>query len=136
VWEGNWSVAIRHLSQLKPKPKYLIFTAGHHPHDLNSLETRQEIRQTLDETGIIGIYKFTTYKNGAYLPRMVRGGHEPLMCELMENRCINYKWTQNLTGADYLDHVHMRAEPNKRMNEEMLDFLQILEKGSTGSSSA
>jgi hypothetical protein len=58
------------------------------------------------------------------------------MCELMENRCINYKWTQNLTGADYLDHVHMRAEPNKRMNEEMLDFLQILEKGSTGSSSA
>jgi hypothetical protein len=49
------------------------------------------------------------------------------------DRC---RLSRSCPHADYLDHVHMRAGPNKRMNEEMLDFLQVLDKDSTGTSSA
>jgi hypothetical protein len=106
-WEGNWTAAIHHLAQLTPPPKYLVFNAGIHPHDLNDPMVRLSIQQALDETGIIGIFKLTTFgRNGLENGRRWKY-HEAAMCEMLKGRCIDYTWTRNLTRANFLDHIHL-----------------------------
>ena len=125
-WTGNWSVAFEHLAKLTPKPKYVIFNAGHHWHDLGSEVVRKAIRSTLEQLGLIGIYKYTTFSRNKKSRTI--GNHEPFSCANMDNRCINYDWTFNLTGDQYFDHVHLREEPNRRMNEELLAYLKELDQ--------
>ena len=124
-WRGNWSVAFRHLAALQPKPKYVIFNAGHHRNGMYRKDVQVDIHDTLADLGLLGIYKRTTCQNGKRRPRHVR--HEAKMCERFE--CINYDWTcTQLTGQDYYDHVHLKPHVNQRMNEELLQVLHNMEE--------
>ena len=107
MWNGNWSTAIYHLAALDPKPKYLVINAGAHKHDLNSPVVRAAIQKALNETGIIGIYKLTTFGRGGFEEGKRWKYHEKAMCELMDKRCLDYTWTRNLTKKSFTDHIHM-----------------------------
>ena len=127
VWNGNWSVAFRHLDAIRPRPNYVIFNAGHHPNKMYDRAVQDDIAETLQELNLLGIYKYTTCKNGN-LRSWRNTGHEDAICARMEFRCINYNWTCALDrGEHYYDHVHLRADMNQRMNEELLSYLRQLE---------
>jgi len=128
-WSGNWSVAIGHLAKIRPKPEYVIFNAGHHPHHMRMANVQDDIVQTLNENGFVGIYKSTTCKKGNMMSRTALGRYEDEMCEKMKHRCINYNWTCAFKPEDnvlYYDHTHFVPSVNQRMNEELLEYLQTL----------
>ena len=128
IWEGNWSVAFRHLDAIRPRPNYVVFNAGHHPNMMYKKAVQDDIAESLQELNLIGIYKYTTCKNGNSRARRTTT-HEDAMCARMEHRCISYIWTCSLEnpGTHYYDHVHLTADMNQRMNEELLDYLRELE---------
>lgn len=124
-WNGNWSAAFRHLAAIRPKPKFVLFNAGHHRNHMTKQAVQDDIVETLKELDFIGIYKYTTCKNGND-PNLRNTGHENQMCNKMEHRCVNYNWTCALGREDYYDHVHLHADVNQRMNEELLAYLDEL----------
>ena len=106
-WKGDWTTAIHHLAQLAPPPKYLIFNAGIHRHDLNNPQVRESIQQALNKTGIIGIFKLTTFGRGGLENGWKWKHHEEAMCEMLSGRCLDYTWTRNLPKRAYFDHIHL-----------------------------
>jgi len=125
-WNGNWSVAFQHLAAIRPKPKFVIFNAGHHRNQMTNPVVQDDIVKILQELDFIGIYKYTTCKKGN-MRSWRNTGHEDQMCNKMERRCVNYNWTCALGPYDYYDHVHLHADVNQRMNEELLAYLNELD---------
>jgi len=130
VWEtSNWAEIIReHIARLEPKPDYLVFNAGLHPNRLREVQEHTEIREALQETGLIGIYKTTTYPKhiGPGMPHK-DGSHDQLLCEVMEH-CLDMSWTAALNGTEnYYDQNHFKAHVNTRMNVQLLEFLEQLQ---------
>jgi hypothetical protein len=127
-WSYNWSSLItEHISKLKPKPKYLVFNAGLWPHDLGDAAVRDSIEQALNATGIVGIYKTTTYPDRFVKPKNYQP-HDADVCKSMQNRCIDLSWTKNLSGSvHYVDAKHFRSHVNTAMNMQLLNLLNELE---------
>jgi hypothetical protein len=130
-WSYNWtSLITEHISKLTPKPKYLVFNAGIWPHDLGEAAVRDSIKQALNATNIVGIYKTTTFPRRK-IPNPAtykEGRHDTDVCKSMQNRCIDMSWKNNLTGpVHYVDERHFRSHVNTAMNMQLLNLLNELE---------
>jgi hypothetical protein len=135
VWNGDWgSVITHHIALLEPKPEYLVFNAGLWVHDLDDDAVRESIKQALRSTGIVGIYKTTTFTDEDFDPATFKKEercHDAHVCELMQNRCLDMSWTMNLTGPlNYWDRNHFRAHAYTSMNLQLLKLLNDLHSGS------
>jgi hypothetical protein len=130
-WSYDWaSLITEHISKLKPKPKYLVFNAGHWHHDLGEAAVRGSIEQALNATDIVGIYKTTTFSDGDDDPATFarKHDHDAHVCKSMQNRCIDVSWTNNLSGpVHYFDAKHFRSHVNTAMNMQLLNLLNELE---------
>lgn len=133
VWQYNWAGIIReHIGKLEPKPEYVVFNAGHHPHDLRHPWVVDGIRKALDETNITGIYRTTTYPNYVRKASQFRkGSHDEMLCHRSRRsfpHCLNVNWTASLNGPEhYYDRVHFKPHVNARMNMQLLEYLRDLE---------
>jgi hypothetical protein len=127
IWEYDWADTIRyHIAKLEPKPRYLIFNAGIWPHDLTDAEVVREIRQALDDTGMVGIYKTTTASRGANIAGNNLSPYEQHACKIFQY-CLNLSWTEDVPYDQYWDRLHFVARPYNRMNEQLLDLLKEIE---------
>jgi len=133
TWRYDWPGLIRHyLNDLNPKPDYLIFNEGLWiEHELGNAQVRQSIKDALDDTGIVGIYKTTTLPNiNSGLAKRSAGvvfnRHDDAMCELIDN-VLDFTWTKDLGGEHYWDGVHFMPHVNRGMNMELLDLLKRLD---------
>jgi hypothetical protein len=130
-WMYDWpSLITEHISKLEPKPKYLVFNAGLWPHDLGQAAVLESIKQALDATNIVGIYKTTTYPDEVVDPAnfTIQHGHDAHACKSMQNRCIDMSWTSNISGPlHYWDVNHFRSHVYTAMNMQMLNLLNELQ---------
>jgi hypothetical protein len=134
VWRYDWPGLIRnYLAKLEPKPEYLVFNEGLWiEHELGDPEVRQSIKDALDDTGIIGIYKTTTLPNiNSGLAKRSAGvvfnRHDQAMCDLI-GLYLDFTWTKDLGDEHYWDGVHFKPHVNRGMNVELMDFLKNLKQ--------
>jgi len=136
----NWSETIRDfVGQLDPRPDYIVFNAGLHPHDLAEKEVQQSIVQALNDTGINGIYKTTTLprKSKRSIKKFLNSDHakhDAEMCRLV-GHCFNLSWTFSIRRKHYLDNSHYTSEVNTIMNKQLLRYLQDFDPAGDRSSS-
>lgn len=132
AWEYDWKgVILHHIAKLDPKPDFLIVNAGLHLHDLANTTIVQEIVDALNASGIIGIYKTTTYPDGHEAhKRFNRAKHEKDCIKLFPH-FLDMKWTADFNGKDhYYDVNHFMPHVNTLMNEKLLDLIgNISERG-------
>jgi hypothetical protein len=123
----NWSEAIEYLlAELVPKPDFVVLNAGlHHTHDLGWKHVRQSIQRALNKTGIVGIYKTTTYTEfEARTKKMTRDRlHDHYMCRLL-GHCVNMSWTLNVSSHRFIDKLHFVPPVYNRMNQQLLRYLK------------
>jgi hypothetical protein len=104
------------------KPDYLLYNAGMWAHDLNDPHVQKSIKDALDDTGIKGIYKTTTFQRNNRLGWRL-GRHDDANCRLMPY-CLDLSWTRTIRGSKhYFDGKHFRAHVNKQMNDQLLGLL-------------
>lgn len=134
VWRQDWPGLIRnYLNKLTPKPDFLVFNEGLWiEHELGNVDVQQSIKDALEDTGIIGIYKTTTLPNiNSGLAKRSAGvvfnRHDAAMCEMIENY-LDFSWTKDLGDEHYWDGVHFKPHVNRGMNMELLDYLQVLKR--------
>ena len=126
----SWADLIRyHVAQLRPKPQFAILNAGIWENKFYANPAvRQELAAALRQTGIVGIWKTTTYRNDT-LPGNTRwtktNDADPLMCQILPG-CLNVSWTRNLDTSMWWDHHHMYEPVYRRMNEQLLDYLRSI----------
>ena len=133
-WDGySWSNIVQdHLARLQPKPTYCVFNAGLHNHDLGRSRVQESLRQALDKSGIIGIYKTTTKTRAlTRKKRFQRGRHDAALCGgAVFPNCLNLDWTGDLVGPDYYyDDVHLKVDGNNRINQQLLEYLRDFRGG-------
>ena len=126
----NWDDLIRHhVAKLQPKPNYAVLNAGIWEHKFyRNAAARQALAAALRETGIIGIWKTTTYRNDTLPGRTRWTNHsdaDPLMCQVLPG-CLNVSWTKFLDTTLWWDHHHMYEPVYRRMNEQLLEYIQHL----------
>ena len=138
VWRHDWPGLIRnYINKLEPKPEFLVFNEGLWiEHELGNEEIQQSIKDALEETGIIGIYKTTTLPNiNSGLAKRSAGvvfnRHDDAVCEKI-GICLDFSWTKDLGDEHYWDGVHFKPHVNRGMNMELLDMLQKLKEGKSG----
>jgi len=131
VWRYDWGGLIReYLAKLEHKPQYLVFNEGLWvEHELRNAAVRQSIKDALDETGIIGIYKTTTlphFNTANSLMKIpasvVCNRHDKAMCDIMDGRCLDLSWTKYLGREHKWDRSHFTPHVNKVM---VLQFLEM-----------
>jgi hypothetical protein len=139
VWRHDWPGLIRnYLNKMTPKPDYLVFNEGLWiEHELGNEEVQISIKNALDDTGIIGIYKTTTLPNiNSGLAKRSAGvvfnRHDDAMCKLI-GKYLDFAWTKDLGNEHYWDGVHFKPHVNRGMNMELLDFLQKLKTSDVNS---
>ena len=124
VWSGNWTVVIRdHLGRMVPKPDYVVFNAGLWPHDLNNdTGVLEEIRQALDDSDMMGIYKTTTKVLSDNTTTLE--DHDVRGCQIL-HYCLNIGWTGEITDPNmYLpDGKHFKTPIYQQMNVQLLEML-------------
>jgi hypothetical protein len=126
LWTYNtWSDMIQyHLANLQPKPQFVVINAGLWAnHGLNEI-VLSSIRQTLDDVGMIGIYKTTT-KAANDITGPLRN-HDNFGCRLL-HYCLLYNWTAQLSQMHYWDRLHFRAHVNNRFNDELLEIIKMIQ---------
>ena len=125
AWKGNWTVALRHLAALVPKPEYVIFNAGHHPNNFNQSNVQEEIANTLHELDMVGVYKTSTCERGGtpskYAAHEQDENQRQALCQRFH--CLEYDtWTcHELDETAYYDQMHLQLPANQRMNEQLLE---------------
>jgi hypothetical protein len=122
----SWSDMIQqYLAVLVPKPEFVVINAGlWTSHGLNE-SVLSNIRQALDEVGMIGIYKTTT-KDAADVNGTLMD-HDDAGCRIL-HYCLNLNWTAPLSRQHYWDAGgrHFRSHVNTRFNDEMLDIIKMI----------
>jgi hypothetical protein len=121
----------RHIARLIPKPDFLIFNAGLHLNNLKDPEVHYGILEAAEATGILPIYKTTTYPNETMRGTAFDGGsHDKLLCGTVVEHCLDLTWTSDLQGPhNYYDRHHFKPDVNTRMNLQMLEYLQAITSG-------
>jgi hypothetical protein len=135
-----WNETIHyHIAQLKPKPQFLLFNAGLHPHDLHFKYIRQSILDVTQRHNIIPIYKTTTYPNNVSigLNDFHLSRHDSLLCgnkstssdgSAAFDYCIDMSWTSQLFGNNhYYDYYHFKPYWNYYMNVQTLLYIQNIQ---------
>ena len=123
AWSYSWTDLIRnHITELVPKPDYLIFNAGLWAHDLLNTTVFSDIEAVLKQANIRGIYKTTSKR---YRDRTTSlQEHDKQGCKLFP--CVDLSWTGDLTLAGYVDQSHFKPSVNRKMNEQMFALLGTL----------
>jgi hypothetical protein len=124
IWNYNtWHDTVRfHIAELKPKPQFVVMNAGAwQNHFLAHNESRAELADALQSTGMKGIWKTTTSQQ--------RGGQagdsivaDSLMCEQL-GACLNLSWTSQLSKDMWWDNLHFYEPTYRQMNEQMLGMM-------------
>lgn len=126
-YQYNWTQIIRdYVSEMDPKPDYLVFNAAAHPHDLGDKTVQQSIVQALNEAGITGIYKTTTYPK---IKGKFQGAHDDELCRAV-GHCINLNWTRSVPRKYYLDSLHFNSKVNTVMNKQFLQYIDTFDPAS------
>jgi hypothetical protein len=134
VWNfATWDGLVRdHVAKIHPTPEYFVFNSGHwKDHELQSMEVLHNLYQALNDQGIHGIYRTTTFRddedNYDQFKNAPTRKHDDKVCEVFgpQRGCHNVSWTAELEGTtvNYLDSVHFRSHVYTRMNLELLDLL-------------
>lgn len=134
-FHATWSDTIsKHAATLKPKPDFLIFNAGLHPHDLRDANVRSSIVGAAQAAGIVPIYKTTTYmEDSAGVADYSKSAHDEVLCGSAVAHCLDLGWLGNLTGKRHnYDGFHFKPHVNKRMNLQMLAYLQMIQLSRSG----
>mmetsp|Transcript_45929 Transcript_45929/g.112050 ORF Transcript_45929/g.112050 Transcript_45929/m.112050 type:complete len:377 (+) Transcript_45929:51-1181(+) len=123
-WDYNWtSLIFQYVARMEPKPQYFVFNSGlWQNHDLDE-PTILAIREALVENEIVGIYKTTTRAKNERGNKNLQP-YEQVACEVFP--CLNLHWTADLPHRDYLDRVHFSGPAYRRMNQQLLDFINVL----------
>jgi hypothetical protein len=143
AWQyETWPDLLRnYVTQLKPKPDYLILNEG--KWDKNSLERSvakfetveaavasnstvlHEIRRILDQHTIHGIYKTTTKDSTSSDFQL--SPHDEMGCRVLHS-CLLMNWTGMVEPRHYIDSQHFRPHGSRWFNEQLWDHLQYLER--------
>jgi hypothetical protein len=138
VWRFEfWNETIsHHVAKLRPKPNFLLFNAGLHPHDLTDSAVRNAIVQATRANGMVPIYKTTSYPNNQSVTRgeFPLTSHDALLCGASSRNdstaaavpfCLDVSWTADLYGPEhYYDNYHLKPYWNEFMNRQTLRYLQ------------
>lgn len=91
--------------------------------DFGSSETsRNRVVQALNSSGLIGIWKTTSYdEKHKVKPKAVPTDN--IMSNLVSGRVLDISWTRELDPKLYWDPRHFREPVNRVMNEQMLELL-------------
>lgn len=114
---------------IKLKPDYMVFNQGHWKyHDLKSHTVLQSIQTSLQNAGIVGIYRTTTFRRDEdnfwkYRNEPTRK-HDFKVCEYFP--CLNVSWTAETPPEEYVDDVHFAANINNQMAQQLMEFLDHL----------
>ena len=122
IWTHDWVETIRqHIAKLKPKPDYIVLNAGLWVNNFNDRSYLQAIRQALDDSHIIGIYRTTTRPRTSSDPNL--SFSDKLACEVFQY-CLDITgYTASLDPSHYWDPNHFYSHVNTKLNEMFLDFL-------------
>jgi hypothetical protein len=137
---ATWGGFVRdHLAKMHPKPDYFVFNSGHwKDHELRNVQVLHNLYQALNDHGIHGIYRTTTFRddedNYEQFKNAPTRKHDDKVCEVFGPRhgCHNVSWTADLEGTSvhYLDSVHFRSHVYTQINLELLDLLAKLPSSS------
>jgi hypothetical protein len=130
----EWNMTMHHhIARLQPKPQFLLFNAGLHPHDLHQKQVRQSILEVTNRHHIIPIYKTTTYPNNRSvgLYNFSLTNHDATLCgnNTLFPYCIDLSWTSQLFGNEhYYDYYHFKPFWNQYMNVQTLLYIQQIQR--------
>lgn len=129
LWDFSaWNETIvQHIAKLVPRPDFLVFNAGIHPNHMWKPEVHNGILEAAKAVGIIPIYKTTTYSKTAKRGSNHRhNSHNNLLCEIAPY-CLDMSWTGDIEGPDhYYDNWHFKPDVKKRMNMQLLEYVQMI----------
>lgn len=125
LWAGDWVQTIHmHIARLQPKPQIVVMNAGLWPHDLadKNFTMLYQMRQALDQYGMIGVYKTTHKKLGDESTQLEE--YEVVACRVM-HYCLDLSWTGNINDpVEYQDKAHFRPNVNRNMTVQLMELLQ------------
>ena len=129
IWQyDDWDVCVReYIAKLDPKPTHVIFNAGIWNHNFNIPEYGRRMAAALNESGIVGIWKTTTYQGGGKV--LVIGGgprsneSETLMSKIFYPRVLDSSWTSKIKSQFYKDSFHFLEPVYRAQNEDMLELM-------------
>ena len=91
---------------------------------MNDTNVLPEIRQALDDTGMIGIYKTTT--KGVRDTSTELEYHDAEGCKIL-HYCLNLNWTAEITDPNmYADTKHFKGPTYQKMNEQLLKVMDSI----------
>jgi hypothetical protein len=132
----HWNETIsNHIAKLRPKPNFLLFNAGLHPHDLTDSVVRDAIIRATLANGIVPIYKTTSYPNNrsVTLGEFPLTDHDSLLCGVSPSNsrpaavpfCLDVSWTADLYGPEhYYDNYHLKPYWNQFLNIQTLLYIR------------
>ena len=143
TWSKNWTELItEHLAKISPS--HVVMNAGKWKHNFDDIRFASKIKEALDASQIIGVWKTTTseihgkYYNVRNWPGENWNKTDHIMCELFAptsanggdvvvgGGCLNNSgWTQLLSDRFYMDEKHFVEPVYRKLNEEVLDHLKI-----------
>ena len=126
TWEySDWADTIKyHAAKLAPKPQYALLNGGIWQNAFRDKDTRERLIRALNETGISGIWRTTTYQRDHSLP--LNAEADPLVQELFRksgHRVLDASWTENLDAAHYWDPLHFLEPVYRVMSEDLLSLI-------------
>lgn len=130
-WESWGDTVTHHIAKLNPKPDFLVFDAGMHAHHWDKVQSLFDILRAAGSSGIRPIYKTTTFPKAA--TRSAIAGqklHDNQLCGSNTPYCLNMSWTSDLErSTHYADNHYFKPDVNKRMNLQLLEYLQVISRG-------
>jgi hypothetical protein len=120
-WYDDWEHCVTdYVAKLEPKPTHVIFNAGIWNHNFSIPGVGRKIAQALNESGIIGIWKTTTYQAGG-IP--LANESDALMSALFHPRVLDSSWTSKVKPQLYWDTFHFLEPVYRAQNEDMLELV-------------
>jgi hypothetical protein len=129
IWQyDDWDVCVReYIAKLNPKPTHVIFNAGIWNHNFNIPAYGRRMAAALNESGIVGIWKTTTYQGGGKV--LVIGGgprsneSDAILSHIFYPRVLDSRWTSKIKSQFYKDSFHFLEPVYRAQNEDMLELM-------------
>jgi hypothetical protein len=126
----DWDDCVKsYISRLVPKPTHAIFNAGAHAHSFAEHGVGSRLIQALNDTGILGIWKTTSYERPEPVNNNTRtqgrGNKESeyIMTKLFHPHVLDVGWTSKVRPEFYADLRHFLEPVYRIINEATLEML-------------
>lgn len=122
LWEyKDWGAALEHYVA-RMKATHVMMNAGLWAEDFrNNTESRDSIFRALNSTGMVGIWRTTTYENKH---KLWGGLADSVMSNLFgDDNVLDVSWTRRLHRKYYWDIMHFSEPAYRVMNEELLKMV-------------